>query len=65
MLSDKKGLVFIRREEVLERDYRYSLIRERDESNQKRVVFVLLYPSTADNVEEDQTTKVCIEFAKR
>ncbi|MDR4926520.1 DUF1643 domain-containing protein [Peribacillus simplex] len=49
----------------MERDYRYSLIRERDESNQKRVVFVLLYPSTADNVEEDQTTKVCIEFAKR
>lgn len=50
---------------MLEGDYRYSLIREWDESNQKRVVFVLLNPSTADNVEEDQTTKVCIEFAKR
>lgn len=55
----------MRREAVLDGNYRYSLIREWDESNQKRVVFVLLNPSTADDVEEDQTTKVCIEFAKR
>lgn len=55
----------IRREAVIEGDYRYSLIREWDVSNQKRVVFVLLNPSTADDIGEDQTTKVCIEFAKR
>ena len=55
----------MRREAVIDGEYRYSLIREWDESNQKRVVFVLLNPSTADGVGEDQTTKVCIEFAKR
>ena len=46
-------------------NYRYSLIREWDVNNKKSVVFVLLNPSTADDEVEDQTTKVCIEFAKR
>lgn len=55
----------MRREAVMDGEYRYSLIREWDDSNPKRVVFVLLNPSTADDVGEDQTTKVCIEFAKR
>lgn len=39
----------MRREAVMDGDYRYSLIREWDESNLKRVVFVLLNPSTADD----------------
>jgi hypothetical protein len=55
----------MKREAVVDGDYRYSLLREWDESNPQRIVFVLLNPSTADDEREDQTTKVCIEFAKR
>lgn len=55
----------VKREAVINGIYRYSLVREWDESNPKRVVFVLLNPSTADDEGDDQTTKVCIEFAKR
>lgn len=55
----------MKREAVLDGNYRYSLIREWDELNPKRIVFVLLNPSTADDKGDDQTTKVCIEFAKR
>ncbi|MBA9027613.1 DUF1643 domain-containing protein [Peribacillus huizhouensis] len=55
----------MRREAVIDGEYRYSLIREWDESNAQRVVFVLLNPSTADDEGDDQTTKVCIEFAKK
>ncbi|MGG1398969.1 DUF1643 domain-containing protein [Bacillus salipaludis] len=55
----------MRREAVKDDIYRYSLVREWDESNPKRVVYVLLNPSTADDEGDDQTTKVCIEFAKR
>ena len=50
---------------VVEGEYRYSLIREWDVHNPKNVVFIMLNPSTADDEKEDQTTKVCIEFAKR
>jgi hypothetical protein len=50
---------------VLDGNYRYYLIREWDVFNPKSVVFVLLNPSTADDEQEHQTTKVCIEFAKR
>ncbi|MDZ5474152.1 DUF1643 domain-containing protein [Bacillus sp. 31A1R] len=53
------------RDAVIDGNYRYSLIREWDINNSKSVVFVLLNPSTADDEEDDQTTKICIEFAKR
>jgi hypothetical protein len=53
------------REAVLEGNYHYTLKREWDKNNSKSVVFILLNPSTADDEEDDQTTKICIEFAKR
>lgn len=53
------------RDAVVEGEYRYSLVREWNVDNPKSVVFIMLNPSTADDEKEDQTTKVCIEFAKR
>lgn len=55
----------MKRYAVLDGAYRYSLVREWDPFNPTKVVFVMLNPSTADGNEDDQTTKVCIEFAKR
>jgi hypothetical protein len=43
--------------------YRYSLTRCWDDTK-GRVVFVLLNPSTADEVEDDKTLNRCIDFAK-
>ncbi|MED1471772.1 DUF1643 domain-containing protein [Bacillus salipaludis] len=49
---------------VLKGIYRYSLIRTWDIYNSKKVVFIMLNPSTADAYEDDRTTKRCIGFAK-
>lgn len=43
--------------------YRYWLLREWNPKG-KRVVFVMLNPSTADGDEDDPTLRKCIEFAK-
>ena len=47
--------------------YRYFLWREWRRSPEKTgtVVFVLLNPSTANEVDDDKTTKRCIKFSKR
>lgn len=44
--------------------YRYSLSRVWDEKL-PRVAFVMLNPSTADDVKDDPTIRKCIGFAKR
>ena len=44
--------------------YRYELRRIWD-SSKPLVLFIGLNPSTADHQEEDQTSKVCINYAKR
>lgn len=44
--------------------YRYSLGRNWDINNNKKIVFVMLNPSTADDDGDDPTTKRCINFAK-
>lgn len=49
---------------VMEGNYRYSLKRSWDSHNPRKAVFVMLNPSTADEIEDDRTTKRCIEFAK-
>jgi hypothetical protein len=49
---------------LIKGDYRYSLIREWDSQNPRRAVFMMLNPSTADDLENDQTTNKCITFAK-
>ena len=43
--------------------YRYNLVREWDISL-PRVLFIILNPSTADEVEDDPTVRRCIQFAK-
>ncbi|PEQ91741.1 hypothetical protein CN481_15745 [Bacillus sp. AFS006103] len=47
-----------------QREYRYSIKRTWDK-NKKRVVFICLNPSTADEYEDDQTLSRCIDFSKR
>ena len=47
-----------------DRVYRYALRRIWDESK-KRVLFIGLNPSTADEVEDDTTVKRCISYAKQ
>jgi hypothetical protein len=54
----------LRKSAVMEGNYRYSLKREWDYSNPRKAVFMMLNPSTADDKEEDQTTRKCITFAK-
>ncbi|WP_176555911.1 DUF1643 domain-containing protein [Bacillus cereus] len=53
---------------VIEGNYRYSLIRdwtkEVKQEQQRRVLFIMLNPSTANAFENDQTTQRCIGFAK-
>lgn len=44
--------------------YRYTLTREWDKSI-KKVVFIMLNPSTADAYNDDQTIKRCINFAMK
>ena len=44
--------------------YRYELHREWDK-DKKKVLFIMLNPSTADGVEDDLTTIRCMNFAKK
>ena len=46
------------------RTYRYSLSRVWDPQREK-IVFIGLNPSTADEKEDDQTLKRCLDYAKR
>lgn len=45
-------------------NYRYELKRNWDDSK-PWVLFVCLNPSTADGKEDDQTSRVCINYARR
>lgn len=45
-------------------NYRYDLYREWDETK-KTVMFLMLNPSTADGMTDDNTIRRCIDFAKR
>jgi hypothetical protein len=45
-------------------NYRYELRRTWDESKHT-VLFICLNPSTADHQQDDNTSRVCINFAKR
>ena len=47
-----------------ERTYRYSLERELDPGNHTSVLFIMLNPSTADEIENDPTIRRCMGFAK-
>lgn len=53
------------RDAIIEGDHRYSLTREWDITNEKRTLFIMLNPSTADEQQDDMTTRRCINFAKR
>tara|TARA_B110000967_G_C18323398_1_gene288617 strand:- start:37 stop:507 length:471 start_codon:yes stop_codon:yes gene_type:complete len=44
-------------------NYRYSLSRDWDD-NKEKVLFIMLNPSVADDVEDDRTITRCINFAK-
>ena len=44
--------------------YRYKLTRTWDE-NKKKVLFIMLNPSTANHIENDLTTIRCINFAEK
>jgi hypothetical protein len=48
----------------VDRTYRYS-IKRIWEPSKKKVVFICLNPSTADEYEDDQTMGRCIDFSKR
>lgn len=47
------------------RQYRYCLWREWDITNPDYAMFVGLNPSTADEVENDNTIRACMGYAKR
>ncbi|WP_235684234.1 DUF1643 domain-containing protein [Bacillus mycoides] len=53
------------RDASIEGNHRYSLTREWDVTNEDRTLFIMLNPSTADEYQDDMTTKRCINFAKR
>jgi hypothetical protein len=57
----------MKRETILSpcRQYRYCLWREWNMMNQSYAMFVGLNPSTADEVEDDQTIRRCVEYAKQ
>lgn len=59
----------MKREAVIEGNYRYSLLRDWSEGISqvlhKRALFIMLNPSTADAFEDDRTTNRCIDFAKQ
>mgnify|MGYP001230995244 CR=1 FL=1 len=55
----------MKKEAIIEGNYRYSLIREWDENNPNRIVFIMLNPSVADSEVDDRTTKRCISFARK
>ena len=45
--------------------YRYSLTRIIDPQQSESVIFIMLYPSTADATKDDPTLRKCIAFADR
>lgn len=49
----------------LDRKYRYHLLRFLNEGGSGVMLFVMLNPSTADEVEDDPTIRRCIGFANR
>lgn len=54
----------MRKNVILDGEYRYSLTREWDNTKEK-IVFVMLNPSTADGENNDPTTDKCEGFARR
>ena len=56
----------IRKAAIISKDglYRYSLKRTWD-ARKERVLFIMLNPSTADAIKDDQTIKKCVGFAQR
>ncbi|PFX98219.1 hypothetical protein COL41_04290 [Bacillus mycoides] len=53
------------RNAIIESNHCYSLTREWDITNKNRTLFIMLNPCTADDQQDDMTTKRCINFAKR
>ncbi len=53
------------RDAIIEENHRYSLTRVWDITNENRALFIMLNPSTADEQQDDMTTKRFINFAKR
>lgn len=47
-----------------DRKYRYALRRHWDYSNNRFVMFIMLNPSSADEVKNDPTIRRCINYAK-
>lgn len=45
--------------------YRFTLVRSIDPFNSSQITFIGLNPSTADDTEDDQTTKKLMEFTDR
>jgi hypothetical protein len=64
---ERRGGSFMKREAIFDETgtYRYSLSRTWDESNGRKVTFILLHPGTADEHKEDATASKCILLAKR
>lgn len=48
-----------------ERTHRYALGREWDNGNKKRIAFIGLNPSTADDLKDDPTIRRVVSFAKK
>ncbi|WP_248928653.1 DUF1643 domain-containing protein [Paenibacillus hamazuiensis] len=54
----------MKREAILKGEYRYRLAREWEEGK-PRIVWVMLNPSTADHLTDDNTISKCITYSKR
>jgi hypothetical protein len=54
----------MKKEAVINGNYRYSLKRDWDSNKSRKAVFIMLNPSTADGNADDRTTIRCINFAK-